>query len=200
MKARVGILEPLQSSMPISHVIGFDDCPFTREHRGDVRVIGTVFSGTQLEGVLSTSVRKDGANSTTQLIRLVAASKFHSQLQLLMLQGVALAGFNVIDAHKLSDKLEVPVLIVARRQPGLTGIRAALLERIPGGKRKWALIERLGKMEACENVFVQRVGISLEDAGSVIRRTTVQGNIPEPLRAAHLIAGGITTGQSRGRT
>jgi uncharacterized protein len=194
------MLEPLQSSMPISHVIGFDDCPFTREHRGDVRVIGTVFSGTQLEGVLSTTVRKDGANSTTQLIRLVAASKFQTQLQLLMLQGVALAGFNVIDAHKLSAALEVPVLIVARRQPGLTGIRSALLERVSGGKRKWDLIARLGKMEACEGVFVQRVGITLEDAGNVIKRTTVQGKIPEPLRAAHLIAGGITTGQSRGRT
>jgi uncharacterized protein len=153
--------------MRISHVIGFDDCPFTREHRGDVTVIGTVFSGTQLEGVLSTKVRKDGANSTSQLIRLVNTSKFHAQLQLVMLQGVALAGFNVIDAKKLSDQLEVPVLIVARRQPGLTGIRSALLERVPGGKRKWDLIERLGKMDACEGVFVQRVGITLEDAGSV---------------------------------
>jgi endonuclease V-like protein UPF0215 family len=47
-----------------------------------------------------------------RLIRLVQASKFQTQLQLVMLQGVALAGFNVIDAHQRSAALEVPVLIV----------------------------------------------------------------------------------------
>ena len=185
--------------MPISHVIGFDDCPFNRAHKGNVTVIGTVYSGVQFEGVLRTHVRKDGANATRQLAALVETSKFHAQLQLVMLQGVALAGFNVVDAPTLADRLEVPVLIVARRQPRLTRLRAAL-ERLPGGKRKWRLIERLGVMEACADVFVQRVGISLEEAKGVIERTTVQGKIPEPLRAAHLIAGGITTGQSRGRT
>jgi uncharacterized protein len=75
-----------------------------------------------------------------------------------------------------------------------------LLGRVPEGKRKWALIARLGKMDACEGVFVQCVGLTLEEASSVIQRTTLQGRIPEPLRTVHLIAGGITTGQSRGRT
>jgi endonuclease V-like protein UPF0215 family len=28
---------------------------------------------------------------------------------------------------------------------------------------------------------------------------SINGAIPEPLRVAHLIAGGVTTGQSRGR-
>ena len=185
--------------MPISHVIGFDDCPFDRAHRGDVTVIGTVYSGTQLEGVLSSRVRKDGANATGTLTRLIATSKFHAQLQLVMLQGIALAGFNVVDVRRLSDALEVPVLVIARRKPKLDGIRAAL-ERLPGGRRKWRLIESLGEMEACAGVHVQRVGITRQDASQVIERTTVQGHIPEPLRAAHLIAGGITTGQSRGRT
>lgn len=48
-------------------------------------------------------------------------------------------------------------------------------------------------------LWVQRVGLSLEEARRVVAATTLHGNIPEPLRLAHLIAGGVTTGRSRGR-
>jgi endonuclease V-like protein UPF0215 family len=54
-------------------------------------------------------------------------------------------------------------------------------------------------MEPVAGVFVQRAGLSLADAEPVVRRLAVSGRIPEPLRTAHLIAGGLATGQSRGR-
>ena len=38
------------------------------------------------------------------------------------------------------------------------------------------------------------------DVRTIIQRTATHGKIPEPLRTAHLIAGAIATGQSRGRT
>jgi endonuclease V-like protein UPF0215 family len=41
--------------------------------------------------------------------------------------------------------------------------------------------------------------LSLETARAVVQATTLHGNVPEPLRLAHLIAGGIATGHSRGR-
>ncbi|MBK6692967.1 MAG: DUF99 family protein [Myxococcales bacterium] len=54
-------------------------------------------------------------------------------------------------------------------------------------------------MEPLRGVFVQRVGLSPSEAGELIAGTTLHGNLPEPLRLAHLIAGGVTTGASRGR-
>ena len=186
--------------MALSHIIGFDDFPFSRAHRGDINIVGTVFSGVRLEGVLRGKIRRDGANSAKEIARMISTSKFAPQLQLVMLQGIAMAGFNVVDAHWLHKTLEIPVLIVARKYPVMDGIRAALLTKVRGGKRKWSLIESLGEMESCQNVYVQRVGLTLEDARDVLRRTTIYGHIPEPLRHAHLIAGGIATGQSRGRT
>lgn len=59
-----------------SHVIGFDDAPFERAHRGDVMIVGAVFAGMRLEGVLSGKVRRDGANATRVLIDLVRHSRF----------------------------------------------------------------------------------------------------------------------------
>jgi endonuclease V-like protein UPF0215 family len=182
-----------------SHVVGFDDAPFARERRGDVPVVGAVFAGARLEGVLCSRVRRDGANSTARLAELVGGSKFAGQLQLILLQGIALAGFNVVDVPRLARATGLPVLVVARRQPRLASLRAALLARVPGGARKWRLIARLGPMEPVAGVWVQRAGLSLLEAGSVIRRSAVHGALPEPLRTAHLIAGGLSTGQSRGR-
>jgi uncharacterized protein len=186
--------------MALSHIIGFDDFPFSRSDRGDISIVGTVFCGTRLEGVLRGKIRRDGANSAKEIARMVSSSKYAPQLQLVMLQGIAMAGFNVVDTHWLFKTLEIPVLIVARRFPVMDGIREALLTKVRGGKRKWRLIESLGEMEACEKVFIQRVGLSLNEAREVLRSTTLYGHIPEPLRHAHLIAGGIATGQSRGRT
>lgn len=185
--------------MPLSHVIGFDDAPFRRDHRGDVRVVGAVYAGIRLEGIISGKVRRDGANATRVLFAMIGRSKFASHLQLVMLQGIALAGFNVVDVKALSQRLALPVLVIARRAPDLEAMRNALLTRVPSGVRKWKLIDDLGPMEPIAGVYVQRVGISTAAAEEVIRRTSVHGRIPEPLRAAHLIAGGIETGESRGR-
>ena len=125
---------------PITNVVGFDDAPFPHEHRGDVRVVGAVCSRTRLDGVLSGRVRRDGVNATDALIELVAGGKFREHVRAVLLQGIALAGFNVVDIHRLSAALDVPVLVVVRRQPRLSMIKEALLERAPGGARKWKLI------------------------------------------------------------
>ena len=187
------------SGRQFSHVIGVDDAPFEREHRGRVLVVAVAFSGPRLEGVLSTHVRRDGADATRALAERIGTSRFAAHTRLVMLQGIALAGFNVVDIHALHEALGIPVLVMARRRPRLDALRAALLDHVRGGARKWALIEKAGSMEAAAGVMVQRAGLSLAEAAAVVERFAVNGRVPEPLRVAHLVAGGVTTGQSRGR-
>ncbi len=182
-----------------SHTIGFDDAPFARGHRGDVPVVGAVFAVERLEGVVCGKVRRDGANATRVLARLVTGSRFAGQLQLVLLQGIALAGFNVVDARGLAAATGLPVLVVARRQPRLERVRRALLARVPGGERKWRLVEALGPMEPLAGVWAQRVGVSSADAERVLRGLALHSNLPEPLRVAHLMAGALARGESRGR-
>jgi endonuclease V-like protein UPF0215 family len=182
----------------LSNVVGFDDAPFARAHRGDVLLVGVVCSRTRLDGVLSGRVRRDGANSTERMIDLVSNAQFKDHVRAVLLQGIAVAGFNVVDVHALHEGLGVPVLVVARRLPDLAAMRRALVAR-PGGERKWRLIERAGPMEPLAGVYVQRVGLTTVEARDLLAATTLHGNLPEPLRLAHLIAGGVTTGASRGR-
>lgn len=202
------------------NVIGFDDGPFAREHRGDVMLVGVVCSGTRVDGIVRGQIRRDGANATRTMIDLVTRSQFGAHIQAVLLQGIAVGGFNVVDVHALSRALEVPVLVVTRKKPDLAAVRRALFSPDPkarpsvrGAARKWKLIEAAGTLELIESsrrsrrtgapppphVFVQRAGLSLAEARRVLLSTTLHGNIPEPLRLAHLIAGGITTGTSRGR-
>lgn len=210
------------------NVIGFDDGPFPRDHKGDVLLVGVVCSGTRVDGVLSGKIRRDGANATRAMVDLVRASQFGTHVQAVMLQGIAVGGFNVVDVHGLSAALRVPVLVVTRRRPDMAAVRQALFSgkpadrtRVAGAARKWKLIEEAGTMEhlgesrrslkrdggkppsgirtSAPRLWIQRVGLSLDEARKLVADTTLHGNIPEPLRLAHLIAGGMTTGKSRGR-
>ncbi len=183
-----------------SNIIGFDDAPHQKGQTAAVPIVGTVFAKTQFNGLLIGEVTKDGRDAANQLIKLVTSSKFAENLHLIMLQGIAFGGFNVIDVFALHEALQLPVLVVARKQPNMSAVRSALLTRIPHGAEKWAIIDKLGPMEPVDSVFVQRVGLDLPQATAVVRRTAIHGNIPEPLRTAHLIAGALTDGQSRGRT
>jgi endonuclease V-like protein UPF0215 family len=185
--------------MAITNVIGFDDAPFPKLHRGDVLLVGVVCAKTRLDGVLSSRVRRDGRNSTTRMITLIEKSQFKGNIRAVLLQGIAVAGFNVVDVHELHRRLHVPIVVVARRAPDYESIRRALFARVPGAKRKWSLIESVGKPEPLGSIYVQRIGINRSDALDLLRATTLHGNLPEALRLAHLIAGGVTTGVSRGR-
>ena len=162
-------------------------------------IVGAVFAGARLEGVLSSKVRRDGVNATERIAGMIAGSRFHAQLGVVMLQGIAVAGFNVVDIAELHERLERPVLVVARRRPDLGAIRGALQDRVPGGRRKWRLIERAGAMEPIGDLWIQRAGLSVDAASDALERFRLHGLLPEPLRTAHLIASGVTTGESRQR-
>ena len=183
----------------LTNVVGFDDGPFVRERRGaPVLLVGAVCARTRLDGVVSGRVRKDGADATARIAQLVRGSQFDGHIRAVLLGGIAVGGFNVIDIHALAAELSRPVLVVARRLPRLTLIREAL-GKLPRGVGKWRLIEQAGAMEPVGNVFVQRAGLDIAEASGLLAATTLHGNMPEPLRLAHLIAGGIVTGKSRGR-
>jgi endonuclease V-like protein UPF0215 family len=181
------------------HVVGFDDAPFDRNHRGDVLVVGAVFAGERLDGVISTQVRRDGANAAQRLIDCLTRSKYYDQLQAILLQGIAFAGFNVVDLQQLRQATGLPVLVVSRHLPDFPAIRDALLRQVAGGGRKWRLIQAAGPMEHTVGLYVQRCGITPENTARLLTSLRQNSHLPEPLRVAHMIAGGVATGESRHR-
>lgn len=182
-----------------NHVIAFDDAPFAPAHRGDVPVVGVIFADLRPAGVLLTKVRRDGANATAVLAASVRGSRHYRHLRLILLQGIALAGFNVVDIAALTELTGLPVISVVRRRPNAAAVRRALLSRVPGGRDKWRRAVRAGDAEPMEGLWVQRCGIGREDARRALRRFAFHGRLPEPLRLAHLVAGAVGAGESRHR-
>ncbi len=58
----------------------------------------------------------------------------------------------------------------------------------------------LHKIETSHNpIYVKCAGISLAETKEIIKLSTIRGVIPEPIRVAHLIASGVTRGESYGK-
>ena len=179
-------------------VIGIDDSPFNKFKKGKVLVVGTVFrGGSFLDGVLSTKVNIDGNDSTKKIIEMINKCKFKPQLQCIFLDGIAVGGFNVIDVKELNKKTKIPVIVIIRRKPNIENIKRTLI-RI-GKRNKIKLIEKAGSVVPAGDIYIQLTGLSIEKAKEILKIVCTRSLIPEPIRIAHLIASGITFGESRGK-
>ena len=179
-------------------VIGIDDAPFNKFMKGKVLVIGAVFrGGSWLDGVLSTKVNVDGNDATKKIIEMINNSRFKPQLQCIFLDGIAVGGFNIIVVKKLSKKAKLPVIIIIRRKPDLEKIKKILIKI--NKKNKIKLLEKAGPVVPAGKIYIQLTGISIEKAKEILKITCTRSHIPEAIRLSHIIASGITHGESRGK-
>ncbi len=180
-------------------ILGVDDAPFERDPQKDVLVVGTIFrGGVRMDGVMSTHVMVDGDDSTDKLIKMINSTSSSQQLKYIMLDGIALAGFNVVDIHKLHEETKIPVIVVSRKEPDLEGIQKALMN-LESGDRRWEMVQRAGEVHSFRNIYFQFAGLRLGEAQEVIKLSTKHSLLPEPIRIAHIIASGIARGCSYGR-
>ncbi|MBI2548174.1 DUF99 family protein [Candidatus Woesearchaeota archaeon] len=180
-------------------VLGIDDAPFDKWHDHETPVIGVVFrGGSFIDGILSTMVKVDGDDATTKLVTMICKSKkFHAQLQAILLDGIAVAGFNVIDVQTLHKETRLPVIVVMRKFPNIEKIKETLHKLHKDAKIP--LIEHAGPIERVGKIYIQRCGIDLTTVAQMLQITTTHADIPEPLRVAHLIGSGLVFGESRGK-
>jgi len=184
-------------------ILGIDDAPFDKtKKKRKVLVVGTVFRGGEfLDGILSTKVMQDGKDSTSQLVNLIKKTRHLQQLQCIMLDGIALGGFNVVDINLLAEKTRLPVIVIMRKLPNMEKIKSAL--ELIKQKNKMEIIKKAGKIYNTKvrgkNVYFQKANISEELAEKIIKTSTTHSLIPEPLRISHLISTGIVLGESKGR-
>ena len=179
-------------------ILGIDDASFDKFNDKRVLVIGTVFrGGSWLDGVVTTCVSVDGVNSTKKLIEMINGCKFKPQLQCLMLDGIAVGGFNIVDVQKLHKATGIPVVVVMRDYPEFKKIEDALIKLNKANKIR--LLKKAGDVIKVDNIYVQLVGIELEKAKKILKISCTRSFVPEPVRVAHLIGQGIAMGESRGR-
>ena len=186
-----------RSVKPEIRVLGIDDGVFVPHTKDVVDVVGVVYRGGYwLDGVMRTEVEVDGTDATEKIASMIRDSPHYDQIRVVVLNGVTLAGFNVVDIKKLFKKVGLPVIAVTREKPDFEDIKKAL-ENLPEREKRWKAMENAGKIievrtrGAEEAVYMQIAGISEKDAEKILRSTSTRSNVPEALRVAHIIASGL---------
>ncbi|MEM2780727.1 MAG: DUF99 family protein [Candidatus Bathyarchaeia archaeon] len=190
-------VEKFRAIKPEIRVLGVDDGVFKPHTKGLVPVVGVVFRGGYwLDGVMHTKVRVDGIEATRKIASMIRNSPHYKQLRVIMLNGVTIAGFNVVDIKKLHMETGLPVIVVTRDKPNFEEIREAL-KKLPKSKERWKAILNAGELHEVSvrggKIYMQTSGISEEDARKILQLTSTRSYIPEALRVAHLIASGLST-------
>jgi len=180
-------------------VIGFDDMPFGKERGGPVNVSGIVCAGVKFEGMVYGTLTKDGTDATDVISELILGSKFHEQVHVVLLDGIAFGGFNVVDLPELYARVQRPCVAVMRKEPDFAAIERAL-EHFEDGVQRRRLMTLAGEVwtRYAPHVF-QVVGEEPGVVAQALDTLVYQGNVPEALRMAHLIGSAIKTGESSNR-
>ncbi|NPE29596.1 DUF99 family protein [Methanococcoides sp. SA1] len=187
---------------PEIRILGIDDSALISD---DILIVGAFFRGGQwLDGVMRSSIRRDGMDATERIAEMVTSSKHYGQIKVIMLDGVTYGGFNPVDICRLYEETNIPVIVIMREAPDLEKIKDAL-SNLPDHEERLQIILRAGTIakvvskDPSNPIFIQCAGMGTEKAGEIVCLSSTRSNVPEPLRVAHMIATGMICGESRGK-
>lgn len=176
---------------PEIRIIAWDDCAFQFNDKR-VLVVGVVFrGGSFIDGLLSTSIKKDGLNATEKVSKRILSSRHYDQLSLIMLKGISFGGLNIINIREMNKKTKLPIIVVIRSTPNLNKFKDAM-KKLSNYKKRMKAVDDAGEIYKYKNIFYQKCGISSGQCEEIFRVTCTRSNIPEPLRVAHIIASGLS--------
>ncbi len=183
-------------------LLGVDDSPFTFTDTY-ATIIGVVMrGGNYLECVIKNKITIDGDDATFVCKDMIKNTRHRKQLKAMLLDGIALGGFNVVDIDEIFKSTNLPVITVTRDKPDLNKMEEALKKNFIDWEKRLTLIKNGEIHEVLTNynpIYIKCSGIDIEEAKEIIKISTIQGVIPEPIRVAHLIASGIIRGESYGK-
>jgi len=184
-------------------VLGIDDSPFRFGDQKCLIVGALVRIPNYLEGVMKAEVAVDGTDASDVVVDMVSRSRYRDQIRAIMFDGIALAGFNVLDLERIHSTLSLPVISVTRDEPDFEEMKSALMKHFSDWRDRYSLMTKLElrRIRTEHNPLVASgVGLSWPEFDELVSKSTVRGVVPEPVRMAHLIAAAMAKGESRGRS
>ncbi|MBO3800125.1 MAG: DUF99 family protein [Candidatus Brockarchaeota archaeon] len=166
-----------------------------RENSANALLAGVVMrSDFLIDGFSFAKTTIAGNDATDSVISLYKSLK-REDVNLIMLSGVIISMYNIVDVNKVFEETGKPVLAVTYRPS--KGIEEAIKKRFPvDWERRIEAYRRLGprkelKLKTGFKVFFRNVGMDDFDSKNILNKFTVFGRIPEPIRVARLLARSI---------
>lgn len=133
-----------------------------------------------------------GGDDATKSILSMHRSLSRDDVNCIILDGLVISMYNIIDGDSVSEKTGLPVIAVTFEDS--PGLQSAIKHHFPDNwQYKLAQYERLGTRERVtlktgKHLYIRCWGLNTKRAVSVLDAFTLQGAIPEPVKVAKLVA------------
>ncbi len=144
-----------------------------------------------IDGVGYAMATVKGDDATDAVLKL-HAGLHRDDINMVMLGGLIISMYNIIDIEKLYEKLKIPIIGVTFEES--EGLDEHIKRVFPDSwQSKMEAYHRLGSREEIKlktgyRVFVRAAGLETKDAKNAINKFLLQGSVPEPIRVARLLA------------
>ena len=149
--------------------------------RRDFIIDGFVFGHATIEG-------SDATDSILQMYK-----KLHrGDISFLMISGMIISMYNIVDIKKIWNELKIPILGVTYENS--KGIEDAIKFHFPDSyQSKIEEYHNLGErtkltLHTGHDLYVRIEGCTIQETKNLLNAFTLQGSMPEPLRVAQMLA------------
>jgi len=149
--------------------------------RRDFLIDGFVFGKATVEG-----------DDATETILSMYKKLNRPDISYLLISGIIISMYNIIDLKKISQSLDLPVIGVTYQDS--EGIEEAIRHHFPDSYesklKEYQELENREKisLHTSYDIYIRKEGCTLSDVKHLLDKLTLQGSFPEPLRVAQLLA------------
>lgn len=147
-----------------------------------------------IDGFVFGSATLEGNDATDQILHMYEElSRF--DISYLIISGVIISMYNIVDVKKLHDSLQIPIIGITYNESD--GIESAIKHHFSKSfESKINEYKKLGKREKITlhtsyDLFVRYEGCTIYEVKQLLNKLTLQGSIPEPLRVSQLLANSL---------
>ena len=177
-------------------LLGVEDGSFEAFSESSIStyLCGVVWDSGVIRDVRLSEISVDGLDATDRLLEIMDGL----DLDAVILGGITFAGFNIIDPFRVFDEIMVPLIVYSGVKPDNESMYQALKKNFVDWEARWSIVERLGdvhetvSLQGEPKIYFEVVGCTLSWAEEVLRSAALISRIPEPVRAAGIIARGLS--------
>jgi len=175
-------------------VVGVEDGSFQKGVTKKAILAAVLLKGIEIENAKIARITVDGLDATEKVVKMLGEWNFGA----VMLAGVSFAGFNLIDPTVVYGKFQKPVIVVSRKKPNNKAVKQALQKHFIDWKARWEIFEKLGTAFRVSvrvgelPIYIETVGTDFRTARNLVRALAIGSRVPEPLRAAKIVARGLS--------
>ena len=144
-----------------------------------------------IDGFVFGSATLEGDDATDAILKMYDDLQ-RPDISYVLISGLIVSMYNIIDIKKLSDTLKIPIIGVSYHDS--YGIEDSLKHHFPDSfESKLNEYEKLGQREKITlstsyDVYVRKEGCTLNEVTHLLDDLTLHGSIPEPIRVSQLLA------------